>query len=188
MNARTVVALTLCLGWGCDYTPNAPSTKASPNGPVQVIAPAPAFATFSVLSAFPPEAAVQLRLPLDRNEDFPWPIIQFQFTYPRDLTLGRGHTNFVLGLTSNGTECLATQLDVATRLDRDDGVYIANSVARFRTGMWAIRGRDCGLSFRTDRVTFNMGPLPVAAGLPLYRDIVWFFVPDNKPAVGPIEP
>jgi hypothetical protein len=71
-------------------------------------------------------AAVQLRLPLDRNEDFPWPIIQFQFTYPRDLTLGRGHTNFVLGLTSNGTECLATQLDVATRLDRDDGVYIAN--------------------------------------------------------------
>jgi hypothetical protein len=95
MNARTVMALILCLGWGCDYTPNAPTPSSTPppNGPVQVTAiPPGSLATFAILDAFPPEASlrqnVQLRLPLDRNEEFPFPILEFQFTYPRDMTLG----------------------------------------------------------------------------------------------------
>jgi hypothetical protein len=187
MNARTAAALTLCLGWGCDYTPNAPTTSTTPSpGSVQVNPVGPAtLATFAILNVFPPQA-IQLFLPLDRSEEYPRPNIEFQFTYPRDLSLGVRQTNFVLGLTSNGTECLATEFANATRLDSNDGVYIANSVARFRTGRWVIRGNQCGARFRTDRVTFNMGPLPVAAGLPLYQDAVWFFAPLGPGGVGPI--
>ena len=75
---------------------------------------------------------------------------------------------------------MATQIAYATRLDRDDGVYVANSVARFRTNFWVQRDiaqYRCGTTFTTDQLSFNMGPsLPVSAGLPALANTGWNFV------------
>ena len=103
-----------------------------------------------------------------------------EFTYPRDLTLGVGNTNFQVALLRGGTECMATQIAYATRLDRNDAVYVANSTARFRTGFWVMRDiaqYRCGTAFTTDQVTFNMGPnLPFTGGLPATVNTSWSFV------------
>jgi hypothetical protein len=120
-------------------------------------------------------------LPLTPGEGLTSPTIDFQFSYPRDLTLGVGRTNFQVALLDrvSGTECMATQIAYATRLDRDDGVYVANSIARFRTGFWVLRDiaqYRCGTSFTTGQVTFNLGPdLPLAAGLPATVNTGWTF-------------
>src|SRR4029077_958421 len=103
------------------------------------------------------------------------------FTYPGDLTLGVGRTNFQVALLrSDVVECMATQIAYATRLDRNDGVYVANSTARFRTGVWVIRDIPryrCGTSFTTAQVRFDLGPeLPFNSGLPGTANTGWNFV------------
>jgi hypothetical protein len=88
--------------------------------------------------------------------------------------------DYVLALNSDNTECMATQIAYSTRLDRNDGVYVANSTARFRTGFWVIRDIPryrCGTSFTTDKVRFDLGPdLPFNPGIPTIVNTGWSFV------------
>jgi hypothetical protein len=173
MKAWTAVALALTLGCGGSY-----STPTSTPTPSPTASPTPS-ATFTLVGATP-AAGASISLPTSPGEGSLSPTLEFQFTYPRDLTLGVGNTNFQVGLSRGGTECMATQIAYATRLDRDDGVYVANSVARFRTGFWVMRDiaqYRCGAAFTTDQVSFNLGPnLPVSAGLPALVNTGWSFV------------
>jgi hypothetical protein len=162
------VVLTGTLACGGSSTPTSTPTPA----------PTPS-ATFTIVSATP-AAGGTITLPPTPGEGSRSPTIDFQFTYPRDLTLGVGNTNFEVALSKGGVECMATQIAYSTRLDRDDGVYVANSVARFRTGFWVQRDiaqYRCGTTFTTDQLSFNMGPnLPVSAGLPALVNTGWSFV------------
>ena len=166
-----VIALAVTPGCGgaTASTPAAPTATPTPS------------ASFTILSATP-AAGSTIILPLTPGEGLTSPTIDFQFSYPRDLTLGVGRTNFQVALLDrvSGTECMATQIAYATRLDRSDGVYVANSSARFRTGFWVLRDiaqYRCGTSFTTGQVTFNLGPdLPAAAaGLPATVNTGWTF-------------
>lgn len=164
-------ALALTLGCGRSTTPTPAATPTPTPSPTTS-------ATFTILSATP-AAGAAITLPATPGEGLRTPTLEFAFTYPRDLTLGVGVTNFQVALLRNGTECMATQIAYSTRLDRSDGVYVANSTARFRTGFWVMRDiaqYRCGTSFTTDQVAFNMGPnLPVTAGLPAAVNTGWSF-------------
>jgi hypothetical protein len=165
----TTVGLALTLGCGGSSTPT--------STPTPTPAPTPS-ATFAIVSATP-AAGGTISLPPTPGEGSRSPTVDFQFTYPRDLTLGVGNTNFQIALSKGGVECMATQIAYSTRLDRDDGVYVANSVARFRTTFWVQRDiaqYRCGTTFTTDQLSFNMGPnLPVSAGLPALVNTGWNF-------------
>jgi hypothetical protein len=147
LSAVVLAAATLACG-GSTSTPT-PSPTPTPT----------ALGTFAILSASP-AAGGSITLPVSPGDGVRSPTLEFQFTSPRDLTLGVGNTNFQVALRRAGTECLATQIAYSTRLDRNDGVYVANSAARFRTGFWVIRdiaAHRCGLAFTTDQVVFNLG-------------------------------
>jgi hypothetical protein len=163
--AAVAVAPTLACG---DSTPAAPTPSHTP------------LATFTIVSATP-AAGTTIPLPISPGDGSRSPVIDFQFTYPADLTLGVGRTNFQVALlNSDNTECMATQIAYSTRLDRNDGVYVANSTARFRTGFWVMRDIPryrCGTSFTTDKVRFDLGPdLPFTGGLPGMVNTGWSFV------------
>src|SRR5450432_3783581 len=162
MKTRIAFALVLAVGPACS-SPSQNSPAPSPTSPDNTTA------SFSIVSASP-AAGQALTLPATPGEGLRGPTLEFVFTYPADLTLGVGNTNFQVALLRNGTECMATQIAYSTRLDRNDGVYVALSQARFRTGFWVIRDIDqyrCGTSFTTDQVTFNLGPsVPISRGLP----------------------
>ena len=169
MKALSAVALLLTLGCGGSTTPT----------PAPTPTPTPA-ATFTILSATP-GAGGTIPLPVSPGDGSRSPEIEFQFTYPGDLTLGVGRTNFQVALlNSDNTECMATQIAYSTRLDRNDGAYVANSTARFRTGFWVIRDIPryrCGTSFTTDKVRFDLGPdLPFNPGIPTIVNTGWSFV------------
>lgn len=169
IKALSAVALALTLGCG----------GSTPGTPAPVVTPTPS-ATFTILSATP-AADGTILLPTSPGDGSTSPALEFQFTYPGDLTLGVGRTNFQIALLrSDSTECLATQIAYSTRLDRNDGVYVANSTARFRTGFWVIRDIPryrCGTSFSTDKVRFDLGPdLPFNSGIPTIVNIGWSFV------------
>jgi ABC-type transport system substrate-binding protein len=170
---RTWSAIALALTLGCGGS----TSVTAPPSPAPSASPTPS-ATFAIVSA-QPAAGSSIVLPSTPGEGTLAPTLEFQFTYPRDLTLGVGRTNFQVGLVRSGTECLATQIAYATRLDRADGVYVAGSVARFRTGTWVIRDPAqfrCGTAFTTEQVVFNLGPdLPVSAGLPAVVTMGWSF-------------
>ena len=125
----TAAVLTLTLACGGSSTPTSAPTPAP--------TPTPS-ATFTIVGATP-AAGGTVSLPPTPGEGSRSPTVDFQFTYPRDLTLGVGNTNFQVALSKGSVECMATQIAYSTRLDRDDGVYVANSVARFRTGFWVQR-------------------------------------------------
>jgi hypothetical protein len=171
MKRRIAFALVLALGPGCG-SPSQNTPAPSPSSPDTTTA------SFSVVS-MTPAAGGAIALPLTPGEGVRSPTLEFVFTYPADLTLGVGATNFQVGLLRNGTECLATQIAYSTRLDRTDGVYVARSQARFRTGFWVLRDIDqyrCGTSFTTDQVTFNLGPsIPISQGLPAVVNTGWSF-------------
>ena len=153
------------------------STTSTPATPTPTPTPA---ASFTILNATP-AAGATITLPLTPGEGLTSPIIDFQFSYPQDLTLGVGRTNFQVALLDrvSGTECMATQIAYARRLDRSDGVYLANATARVRTGFGVRRDiaqYRCGTSFTTGQVTFNLGPdLPTSAGLPATVNTGWTF-------------
>ena len=161
------LALTVACGDSTDPTP-APTPVPTPS------------VTFTIVRVMP-TAGSTILLPLDPGFGARSPTIEFEFTYPQDLTLGVGGTNFQVALvrSGSGTECMATQIAYATRLDRNDAVYVANSTARFRTGFWVMRDiaqYRCGTAFTTDRVVFNLGPnLPFTVGLPATVNMSWNF-------------
>jgi hypothetical protein len=171
MRALSTVTAALCLTLGCggSTTPTAAPTPAIPP------------ATFTIVSATP-AAGTSISLPVNPGAGSRTPTIEFQFTYPQDLTLGVGNTNFQVALlqSGTGTECMATQIAYSTRLDRSDNVYLANSAARFRTGFWVMRDIPqyrCGASFTTDKVVFNLGQgLSFTGGLPATVNTGWAFV------------
>jgi hypothetical protein len=170
MNKLSAAALALTLGCGSSTSPTpAPTPTPTPT------------ATFTIVSATP-AAGSTISLPVSPGDGSLSPTLEFTFTYPQDLTLGVGRTNFQVALlrAGTGTECMATQIAYSTRLDRNDGVYVANSVARFRTGFWVIRDipqHRCGTTFTTDQVVLNLGPnLPFTGGLPAVVNTGWNFV------------
>jgi hypothetical protein len=178
MRALSAVALAPALAMilGCGgYTTPIPAATPTPSPTPTPLTPA----TFTILSATP-AAGGSISLPTSPGEGSRSPTLEFQFTYPRDLTLGVGNTNFQVSLLRSGTECMATQIAYSTRLDRNDGVYVANSAARFRTGFWVMRDiaqYRCGASFTTDQVAFNLGPdLSFTGGLPAVVNTGWSFV------------
>jgi len=189
VRARTALALVLTLGWGCDYTPDLPPAPPSPkasavppgSGSIPVIVvPVPAPTPMpGVPSPVPPDnsdpvgpirivattpaADETITVSRDSSARTRRPIIDFEFKSPQSLTLDNTHTNIQLLLVGQGFGCLATDLGHATRLDRDDNVYVANSVARFRTGPWEWRVHPltCGLGssvFSTQYVFYAVGP------------------------------
>jgi hypothetical protein len=176
MKTLTAVALALTLGCGASKTPATATPEPTPT-PLPVIVVR--LATFRVLSATP-AAGGGISLPASPSDGSSSPAIEFEFTYPRDLTLGVRNTNFQVSLVSEGRECLATQIAYATRLDRSDGVYVANSAARFRTSSWVIRDFDrhrCGTRFATDQIVFDLGPdIPSDIGIPVVVRTGWTFV------------
>ena|SRR5687767_7615112 len=150
MKKMSAVLVAATLGCGGSSSPTTSPTPAPTPTPL---------GTFAILSATP-AAGGSITLPVAPGDGVRSPTLEFQFTTPRDLTLGVGNTNFQVALRRAGTECQATQIAYSTRLDRNDGVYLANSVARFRTGFWVIRdipAHRCGTSFTTDQVVFNLG-------------------------------
>lgn len=166
MKALTAFALALTVGCGGSTTP-APTPTPTPS------------ATFTILSATP-AAGASIPLPVSTGDGSLSPQLEFQFTYPGDLTLGVGRTNVQVSLlNSDSTECMATQIAYSTRLDRNDGVDVANSTARFRTGFWVLRDMfryRCGTSFTTDKVRFDLGPdLPFNPGIPTIVNTGWTF-------------
>jgi hypothetical protein len=207
VGARTAIALVLTLGWGCDYTPDLPpappSPKASavPSGsssiPV-IVVPVPAQTPLPVVpSPVPPDnstpagpirivattpaADETITVSRDSSVRTRRPIIDFEFTSAQSLTLDNAHTNIQLLLVGQGVGCLATDLGHATRLDRDDNVYVANSVARFRTGPWEWRvpplacGRGSS-SFSTQYVFYATGPNRPDQGYNGQVAVSWNFV------------
>lgn len=169
---KKLSAAVLTLGVGCGgYTAPTPAPTPTPTP----------LATFTIVSATP-AAGSTISLPVSPGDGSLSPALEFTFSYPQDLTLGVGRTNFQVALlrAGTGTECMATQIAYSARLDRNDGVYVANSVARFRTGFWVMRDIPqyrCGTSFTTDRVVFTLGPdLPFNPGLPGAANTGWNFV------------
>ena len=189
VRARTAIALVLTLGWGCDYTPDLPPAPPSPkvsavppgSGSIPVIvlpvpaqtplpvvpSPVPPSGPFPVgpvrIVATTPAADETITVSRDSSVRTRRPIIDFEFTSPESLTLDNAHTNIQLLLVGQGFGCLATDLGHAMRLDRDDTVYVANSVARFRTGPWEWRVSPltCGRGssfFSTQYVFYAVGP------------------------------
>ena len=130
--------------------PGAPSPvpgDTNPAGPIKIVATTPAPGETIAISGNPSQRTRR-------------PIIDFEFTSPQSLTLDNAHTNIQLLLVSRGLGCLTTDLGYATRLDRNDTVYVANSVARFRTGDWVWRispVRCGGSSFSTQFVFYAVG-------------------------------
>jgi hypothetical protein len=194
---RSALALVLGLAWACDYTPELPPApaltprpSAAPNsGGVPVIVvpipnqtplpgPVPPSAPFRIVLATPEETST-IKLPSDPSEKLRRPILDFEFRYPQALTLDNAHANIQVSLRSRGLDCLWTDLGYATRLDRDDSVYVANSVARFRTGPWQQRNqgtRPCALdAFTTDQLVFHLTTTPGSAA-PFTLFTGWNFV------------
>jgi hypothetical protein len=130
--------------------------------------------------AVEPEANSVIRLPPDFSEGTRSLALEFEFVWPQSLTLDNRRTNIQLALSGPLGECLGTDLGYATRLDRGDSVYVANSVARFRTGTWFRRDvqfLECGFSFKTDRVKFTVGPgLPTIDAASYFVSLGWNFV------------
>jgi hypothetical protein len=175
--ARTAIALLLTLGWGCGHAPT-PTPASSPSPPQQpgviiervpspdpVPGPVPAPAgTFKIVLATPAEHST---ISLSSNFAAPVqrPILDFEFRYPVNLVLDDDFTNIeislLIGDSGNNSECLGTDLAHAIRLDRDDKVYLANSVALFRTGAWRrAPSGGCGdSSFTTRLVSFKLTPV-----------------------------
>ena len=201
MKARAAVALVFTFGWGCDYTPDLPPGRLSPTpapvagGAIPVIVvpvptqtplagapspvPRPVPPRLPVTSgpfrivAVEPEANTLIRLPQDFSERTRALTLEFEFIWPEPLTLDNSHTNIQISLLGPLGECLGTDVGYATRLDRGDSVYVANSVARFRTGSWYrrdLRLLECGFSFNTDHVKFRLGP-----SVPTIDEASYFF-------------
>jgi hypothetical protein len=145
----------------------APTDGSSPLGRVRIVATTPEAGGTILVSR---DASVRTRRP----------IIDFEFTYPQSLTLDNAHTNIQLLLVDRGVGCLMTDLGYATRLDRDDAVYVANSVARFRTGPWVSRVSPSrcgpGSSFSTQMVWYAVGSDPDREGYDGYVFMDWNFV------------
>jgi hypothetical protein len=156
--------LALTLGWGCDYTPD-PIPAPSPSPPATdhpvIVIFIPDSVTFRFLTASPtPGGTIPLRSSPGQSLS---PTIEFYFSYPHDLTLGEQGTDFQVSLLRDGAGCMVTRMAQATRLDRDDGVYLANSKAQFRTGVWTVRSVGecgCGPAFTTDAISLDLWPLP----------------------------
>jgi hypothetical protein len=192
----SAVALVIGVASACDYTPDptpvpSPSVTGGSTAPV-VVVPAPTVTPIPTISPVPvpssafkivlatPEDTSIIRLPSDPSVKVPRPILEFEFTYPQSLTLDSTHTDIEIGLRSRTFECLWTDVDYITRLDRDDAVYIANTVARFRTGPWRRRNPSSGCApnrFTTDQVAFVLWTTP-GEGTPYVVPMGWSFVPN----------
>jgi hypothetical protein len=177
------IALALSLAWACDYTPDLPPDRSPPPGPspttggsIPVVVvpiaspgpgpaprpePVPSGSTFRIVMATP-AAHSTINLPDSRTVHRP--TLDFEFRYPLNLTLDDDYTNFEIELLTGAegsyAHCLRTDLGHSIRLDREDKVYLANSVALFRTGTWT--GPNCSgrvhSSFTTSTVFFNLTP------------------------------
>jgi hypothetical protein len=196
------VALILGLAWACDYTPELPPAPATTPRPspapgssipvivVPISSPGPgpspgqfppAGSTFRIVMATPPEFGT-INLP-DHFAAVHRPILDFEFRYPQNLTLDDDFTNIEISLLSGtadaNSECLRTDLGHSIRLDREDKVYLANSVALFRTGTWV--GPTCSgrvhSSFTTSTVFFKLTPdVSRPAELWTFIPMEWTFV------------
>jgi hypothetical protein len=192
----------LTFGWGCDYTPELPTpastpapTAVPPGGsvpvvvvplptqtPVPGVSPVPPggsnpVASVKIVATVPPPGET-ITVSGDASVRTRRPIIDFEFTSPRSLTLDNAHTNIQLVLFSRAG-CLTTDLGYATRLDRADTVYVANSVARFRTGnwLWRISPNRCGgSSFSTQFVFYAVGENDPDRAYDGYVETGWSFV------------
>jgi len=194
------LAIALVVGASaCDYTPELPPAPAptprpsaateggipvivvpvaSP-GPGQTPQPGPvsALAMFKIVLATPSQYST-INLTASTAAAVHRPTLDFEFRFPVNLTLDDDFTNIEIALLierSNST-CLTTDLGHSIRLDRDDKVYLANSVALFRTGIWRRNfGASCarlsGSSFTTNQVLFKLTP-DVA-----YTQEIWNFIP-----------
>jgi hypothetical protein len=209
VTARVVFALVLTFGWGCDYTPDLPPGRPSPTpipaasggGIPVIVVPVPAQTPLPVVPSptprpVPPGGVVAfgpfkmvviepaanslIKLPRDFFEGTRSLALEFEFIWAEPLTLDNRRTNIQISLLGPRGECLGTDLGYATRLDRGDSVYVANSVARFRTGTWFRRDLtygECGFSFSTDHVRFKLGPNVPALGDVSYTvSMGWDFV------------
>jgi hypothetical protein len=198
----SAIALVLGFAWACDYTPDLPPAPPTtprppdPTGgaiPVVVIpvpaqtpmpipvptgAPVPSSGPIRIVSTTPEEFGT-IRFSPDRSVRPRRPIIDFELRYPQSLTLDNAHTNIRLSLVSRGRECLSTDLGYATRLDRNDTVYVANTVARFQTGpwVWLVPPVACGGAFATEFVWYTVGPnLPAIDDYTSSVAITWNFL------------
>jgi hypothetical protein len=177
----------LVLAGACDYTPElppAPATTPRPSpatggAPVVVVPisspapgqtpqpfPVPAGSSFKIVLSTPPEYST-INLTDRFFAEWHRPTLDFEFQYPQNLTLDDDFTNIEIALVFvsrfDTPECLRTDLAHSIRLDREDKVYLANSVALFRTGIWRRGfGGYCGhvapASFITDHVQFRLTP------------------------------
>ena len=199
VKVEAAIALLVAVASACDYTPDptpAPSPRPSvttSDGVQVILVPVPSQTPNPIVSAVPvpssppfkivlatPQDTSTIRLPIDPSENLRRPILEFEFTYPQSLTLDDAHTDIVIELQSRGFECMGTALRYATRLDRDDSVYLANSVARFRTGLWRRRNPNSGCApnaFTTDQVVFVLWATP-AQGQVYGVPMGWNFVPN----------
>jgi hypothetical protein len=178
LKGRTAIALILTIGWGCDYTPGpTPASSPSPSStesqgqqPIVIVPipnpgldvpPGPSTSVFKIVLATPPVDAT-INLPASPVAPVHRPTLDFEFKYPQNLTLDDDFTNIEITLLRNNTQCLGTDLGHSIRLDREDKVYVANSVALFRTGTWRRGfGPSCvgrGNTFTTDQVRFTLTP------------------------------
>lgn len=180
----TAIALAVGLASACDYTPElppAPATTPRPSpatgGSVPVIVvpvaspgpgqtprpePVPSESRFKIVLATPPEYST-INLTDNFSAAVHRPTLDFEFRYPLNLTLDDDHTNIEISLVLRDYECLQTDLGHSIRLDREDKVYVANSVALFRTGIWRRAfGAFCShvppTSFTTDQIQFRLTP------------------------------
>ena len=186
MRIKPAIALALTLGWGCgDYTPDVPTPSPSPRPAPAVSGAAPVFVVPVPVAAFKivavaPDTTTTVKLPRDPFERTRSVTLEFTFTWHQPLILDNAHTNIQVALVDRGVECLGTDLGYATRLDRDDSVYVANSVARFRTGNWVrrdLRFFECQRSFTTDHVLFKLGPnVPLIGETSYFVPMGWTFV------------
>jgi hypothetical protein len=178
-------AIGLVVGaWACDYTPELPPApaptprpSAATGGSVPVVVvpiaspgpgqtpqpvPVPGGSSFKIVLATPPEYST-INLTDRYLAEWHRPTLDFEFRYPANLTLDDDFTNIEISLVLRGHDCLRTDLGHSIRLDREDKVYVANSVARFRTGIWrrAYGGycaHEAPTSFTTDQVRFLLTP------------------------------
>jgi hypothetical protein len=149
------IALVFGLAWACDYTPElppAPATTPRPSpatdGSIPVIVlpvpspepgqtpqPVPVGSSFKIVLATPPEYST-INLTDSYFAEWHRPTLDFEFRYPVNLILDDDFTNIEISLVLRGYDGLRTDLGHSIRLDREDKVYLANSVALFRTGIW----------------------------------------------------
>jgi hypothetical protein len=178
------IVLVLGLAWACDYTPDLPPApaptprpSAATEGSIPVIVlpvaspepgqtpqpvPVPVGSSFKIVLATPPEYST-INLTDSYFAEWHRPTLDFEFRYPVNLTLDDDFTNIEISLVLRGYDCLRTDLGHSIRLDREDKVYLANSVALFRTGIWRRAfGGYCAhvapTSFTTDQVQFRLTP------------------------------